>query len=198
MPVALPDIAVVQKGKTLSVDAAHGVLANDFDPDIHDRLVVSHVTAFASQDTSASVTPGQPGKLNGLYGILSINADGSYSYATNPKAPAFEFRLLWPPLARCRRPFRYRAGAGRKTEALPGGLKLSWRWARSRAPDGGNRHSRYRQTRWSGLAGATAVQVGTATFVQPDAAIAVIRGIEEYLESHDISHVHDLVGSLAT
>lgn len=48
------------------------------------------------------------------------------------------------------------------------------------------------------IAGATAVQIGTATFVQPCAAIEVIHGIEEYLKQHNISAVQELVGSLAT
>lgn len=46
------------------------------------------------------------------------------------------------------------------------------------------------------IAGASAVQVGTATFVQPDAALQVIEGIENYLEQHHISSVSELVGSI--
>jgi len=48
------------------------------------------------------------------------------------------------------------------------------------------------------IAGATAVQVGTATFLQPTAAIEVIDGIENYLETHRIASVQELVGSLIT
>jgi dihydroorotate dehydrogenase (NAD+) catalytic subunit len=40
------------------------------------------------------------------------------------------------------------------------------------------------------------VQVGTATFVQPDAALQVIRGIEEYLSRNDIGSIAELVGSI--
>jgi len=48
------------------------------------------------------------------------------------------------------------------------------------------------------IAGASAVQVGTATFVQPDAALQVVRGIEEYLVSHNVPSVQSLIGSLVT
>ncbi|HVF10928.1 MAG TPA: dihydroorotate dehydrogenase [Abditibacteriaceae bacterium] len=48
------------------------------------------------------------------------------------------------------------------------------------------------------IAGATAVQVGTATFVQPTAALDIIEGIENYLEAHCIPSIQDLVGSLLT
>ncbi len=45
------------------------------------------------------------------------------------------------------------------------------------------------------IAGATAIQIGTANFVEPDSAVKVIDGIEEYIKRHKIS-VKDLVGSL--
>ena len=46
------------------------------------------------------------------------------------------------------------------------------------------------------LVGATAVQVGTATFVHPDAALRVLRGIEEYLVRHEFRSVREIVGKL--
>jgi dihydroorotate dehydrogenase (NAD+) catalytic subunit len=46
------------------------------------------------------------------------------------------------------------------------------------------------------LAGAAAVQVGTANFIRPDAAVAVARGIEAYLKDHGIATVRELTGSL--
>jgi dihydroorotate dehydrogenase (NAD+) catalytic subunit len=46
------------------------------------------------------------------------------------------------------------------------------------------------------LAGATAVQVGTANFIRPDAAVAVARGIEAHLAAHGIGSVREIVGSL--
>jgi dihydroorotate dehydrogenase (NAD+) catalytic subunit len=48
------------------------------------------------------------------------------------------------------------------------------------------------------LAGATAVQVGTANFVRPDAAVRVIDGIKTFLSDHGIAAVADLVGGLDT
>ena len=46
------------------------------------------------------------------------------------------------------------------------------------------------------LAGASAVTIGTASFVQPNCAIKVIGGIEKYCERHRISKVSELIGSL--
>ncbi len=45
------------------------------------------------------------------------------------------------------------------------------------------------------IAGATAVQVGTASFIEPDAAVKVAEGIEEYLSRNAMS-IQDLIGSL--
>jgi len=46
------------------------------------------------------------------------------------------------------------------------------------------------------LAGASAVQVGTANFVHPDAAIRVLRGLATYLEQERIATVRELIGAL--
>lgn len=46
------------------------------------------------------------------------------------------------------------------------------------------------------LAGARLVQVGTALFIDPDAAIDVHRGIEAYLARHRIGRLSELVGSV--
>lgn len=48
------------------------------------------------------------------------------------------------------------------------------------------------------LAGASAVQVGTANFVHPDAATRVLGGLEEYLTRHEIASIQELVGTLAS
>ncbi|MEK7772943.1 MAG: dihydroorotate dehydrogenase [Deltaproteobacteria bacterium] len=45
------------------------------------------------------------------------------------------------------------------------------------------------------LAGATAVQVGTANFIEPDAAIKVVEGIEDYVKRHR-TKVSELVGAV--
>ena len=47
------------------------------------------------------------------------------------------------------------------------------------------------------LAGATAVALGTALFVRPDAPLAVIDGIAEYLRQRGIASVADLTGRAA-
>ena len=46
------------------------------------------------------------------------------------------------------------------------------------------------------IAGARAVQVGTAQFVQPCACEEVLSGIEAYLERHGIEDINDVIGSL--
>ena len=46
------------------------------------------------------------------------------------------------------------------------------------------------------LAGASAIQVGTANFLSPDAALGVLRGIESYLSEHRIATVRELIGAL--
>ena len=46
------------------------------------------------------------------------------------------------------------------------------------------------------LAGATAVAVGTATFRNPDAALAILAGLKEYLEEENIASVTDLIGAV--
>ncbi len=46
------------------------------------------------------------------------------------------------------------------------------------------------------IAGASAIQVGTATFINPQTSLEIITGIEEYCEKQEISSIRDLVGSL--
>jgi len=46
------------------------------------------------------------------------------------------------------------------------------------------------------IAGASAVEVGTAHFIRPRAALDVIDGIDVYLRSHGIDRITDLVGTL--
>lgn len=45
------------------------------------------------------------------------------------------------------------------------------------------------------MAGATAVQVGTATFVNPTAALDVVDGIRAFLEREGVSDVREIVGA---
>ncbi len=48
------------------------------------------------------------------------------------------------------------------------------------------------------IAGASAVQVGTANFINPRAALDIAAGIEAYLARHGIADVRSLIGSLQT
>jgi dihydroorotate dehydrogenase (NAD+) catalytic subunit len=48
------------------------------------------------------------------------------------------------------------------------------------------------------IAGASAVQVGTANFINPRATVEIIEGIERYFIRHRIGKVADLVGTLIT
>ncbi len=48
------------------------------------------------------------------------------------------------------------------------------------------------------IAGAAAVQVGTANFVNPHATIDIIEGIEGFLREKKISSVRDIIGTLET
>ena len=46
------------------------------------------------------------------------------------------------------------------------------------------------------LAGASAVQIGTANFIDPTVSISVLEGIEAYLKAHHLSSVYDIIGQL--
>jgi dihydroorotate dehydrogenase (NAD+) catalytic subunit len=46
------------------------------------------------------------------------------------------------------------------------------------------------------LAGATAVAVGTANFIDPTSALNVIEGLRDYCAANDIPEVRQLVGGL--
>ncbi len=48
------------------------------------------------------------------------------------------------------------------------------------------------------LAGAAAVQVGTALFKDPFIPLQIIEGLNEYLERHNIDRVQDLIGRIET
>jgi dihydroorotate dehydrogenase (NAD+) catalytic subunit len=46
------------------------------------------------------------------------------------------------------------------------------------------------------LAGATAIQVGTANFIDPAITIKIKDGIEDYMQRHQIQNITDLIGAL--
>ena len=46
------------------------------------------------------------------------------------------------------------------------------------------------------LAGATAVQVGTANFIDPSVTVKIIDYMEEYLQRHNISSIREIIGGM--
>lgn len=46
------------------------------------------------------------------------------------------------------------------------------------------------------LAGASAIQVGTANFIDPTVTVKIVEGIHDYLERHKIASISDLVGGM--
>ena len=48
------------------------------------------------------------------------------------------------------------------------------------------------------IAGARAIQVGTANFVNPRSTIEIIEGIEAYMGRKGIDDIGDLIGTLTT
>lgn len=46
------------------------------------------------------------------------------------------------------------------------------------------------------LAGASAIQIGTANFIDPTVSIKVIDGINDYLDRHGFQSVTDIIGAL--
>lgn len=46
------------------------------------------------------------------------------------------------------------------------------------------------------MAGATAIEIGTANFIDPTTTIKVIEGMNEWLEKHGVKDVHEIIGCL--
>jgi dihydroorotate dehydrogenase (NAD+) catalytic subunit len=46
------------------------------------------------------------------------------------------------------------------------------------------------------IAGARAVEIGTANFIRPAATMEILDGIEDYLVRHRIGNIAELIGSL--
>lgn len=47
------------------------------------------------------------------------------------------------------------------------------------------------------LAGATAVSVGTANFINPQVTMEIIKGIEQYMEQYHVSDIRELIGAVS-
>ncbi len=43
------------------------------------------------------------------------------------------------------------------------------------------------------MAGATAVQVGTATFLNPRATLNILDGLGQFMRDHNIADIHNLI-----
>jgi dihydroorotate dehydrogenase (NAD+) catalytic subunit len=48
------------------------------------------------------------------------------------------------------------------------------------------------------VAGAAAVEVGTASFVDPDAALRIVSEMERWCEAHGVAAVREIVGTVKT
>lgn len=46
------------------------------------------------------------------------------------------------------------------------------------------------------MAGATAIEIGTANFIDPTTTIRVIDGVNEWLDNHGVKDVHEIIGCL--
>lgn len=46
------------------------------------------------------------------------------------------------------------------------------------------------------LAGSSAIQVGTANFIDPEIPVKIVEGIQEYMERHGVKEISELVGAL--
>ena len=46
------------------------------------------------------------------------------------------------------------------------------------------------------MAGATAVEIGTANFVDPAVSEKVVDGIDAWLDAHGVGDVRDIIGAL--
>ncbi len=44
------------------------------------------------------------------------------------------------------------------------------------------------------LAGASAIQVGTASFIDPQASVKILEGIENYLNKKGFSDIREIIG----
>lgn len=86
VPVATPDIGEVDAEKTLTVPAADGVLKNDTSGADGWKVGGGVVGVVAGTNTIPSDS-GTGIEVQGTYGKLTLNPDGSYSYVASPATP---------------------------------------------------------------------------------------------------------------
>ena len=81
VPTAHADSGNVTEGRLLTVAALSGVLSNDVAGADGDSIAGIRA---AGNDTTTSVSGGVGTDITGLHGTLHLNADGSYTYQSNP------------------------------------------------------------------------------------------------------------------
>ncbi|MBS0340274.1 MAG: VCBS domain-containing protein, partial [Proteobacteria bacterium] len=83
-PVALDDANVAAAGTirdpSQGLDAVGNVLPNDTDVDVPDGKTVTGIALGAEAGNPTLTAMGASSQVTGLYGVLTINADGSYTY----------------------------------------------------------------------------------------------------------------------
>jgi VCBS repeat-containing protein len=92
-PIAAWTYAACAKNSSISADAAHGVLAGATDDDGHGALKVTSVQLLGTS-TLVGVSTGQPAIVKGTYGTLTLDADGSYTYAANGSSGALPAQIV--------------------------------------------------------------------------------------------------------
>lgn len=85
VPVLKADTGDVTEGATLTVDEANGVLSND-EAGADGWHANGAVVGVEAGDTNATHSGGVGGRIDGEYGYLILNADGSYEYVSTADA----------------------------------------------------------------------------------------------------------------
>ena len=94
---AVNDSDIVNENATISRDADTGydIDSDDTDPDASSSQSITAIRLGSTEGSGTAGTIGQA--LTGTYGQLTLNADGSYTYAANqPAAEALDYRdYVW-------------------------------------------------------------------------------------------------------
>ena len=80
----------------------------------------------------------------------------------------------------------------------PIALRMVWQVAKA-VPDSGNRTGRNHELERCRRVPAgrrSAIQIGTANFIDPAVTVKVAEGINDYLDRHGYSSVRDIIGAL--
>jgi dihydroorotate dehydrogenase (NAD+) catalytic subunit len=46
------------------------------------------------------------------------------------------------------------------------------------------------------ICGATAVEVGTSNFIDPESCLTIVKELDRYCQRHGISRIEDIIGTL--